>query len=130
VESKEASMSEQPMEIAKRGFMAWREGDLEAVESIMHPNVQWRWYEPGEWDCHSRDDVMQVVRERYDQGFAQADIEFVDAAPDVVIVVAHPRELAGDEWPEETATVLTFRDGKVVDMQDHRTKEEALEAVR
>jgi hypothetical protein len=73
---------------------------------------------------------MQVVRERYDQGFAQADIEFVDAAPDVVIVVAHPRELAGDEWPEETATVLTFRDGKVVDMQDHRTKEEALEAVR
>jgi hypothetical protein len=73
---------------------------------------------------------MQVVRERYDQGFALGEVEFIDAAPDLVIVVAHPREVGGDEWPEETATVLTFRDGKVVDVQDHHTREEALKAVR
>jgi ketosteroid isomerase-like protein len=90
-------MSEQAMVIAKRGFTVWREGDFEAVESIMHPNVQWRWYEPGEWDCHTRDDVIQVICERYDQGFAGGNVEFIDAAPDVVIVVAHPREVAGDE---------------------------------
>jgi ketosteroid isomerase-like protein len=122
-------MSQQTLELAKRGFAAWREGDFDTVESIMHPDVQWRWYEPGEWDCHSREDVMRVVRERYDQGFAPGDIEFIDGAPDVVIVVAHPREIGGEDWPEETATALTFRDGKVADMQDHRTKEDALAAL-
>jgi ketosteroid isomerase-like protein len=122
-------MSEQTMEIAKRGFTAWREGDLEAVESMLDPNVQWRSHEPSEGDCHSRDDVMQVVRERYEQGFALGDVEFIDAAPDVVIVVAHPGQVGGDAWPEETATVLTFRDGKVVDMQGHHTKDDALKAV-
>lgn len=122
-------MGEQAMELAKRGFAAWREGDFDTVESIMHPTVQWRSYEPGEWDCHSRDDVMQVVRERYDQAFARGEIEFIDGAPDVVVVVAHPREIGGDDWPEETATVLTFRDGKVADMQDYRTREDALAAV-
>jgi hypothetical protein len=29
-------MSERTIEIAKRGFTAWREGDLETVESILH----------------------------------------------------------------------------------------------
>jgi ketosteroid isomerase-like protein len=122
-------MGEQTMELAKRGFAAWRAGDFDTVESIMHPNVQWRWYEPGEWDCHSREDVMQVVRERYDQGFARGEVEFIDGAPDVVIVVAYPREIGGEDWPEETATVLTFRDGKVADMQDYRTTEDALAAL-
>jgi ketosteroid isomerase-like protein len=122
-------MGEQTMELAKRGFAAWREGDFDTVESIMLPDVQWRSYEPGEWDCHSRDDVMQVVKERYDQGFARGEIEFIDSAPGVVVVVAHPREIGGDDWPEETATVLTFRDGKVADMRDYRTREDALEAV-
>ncbi len=119
-------MGEQNVELAKRGFAAWREGDFDTVESIMHPNVQWHWYESGEWDCHSREDVMQVVRERYDQGFARGEVEFIDGAPDVVIVVAHPREIGGADWPEETATALTFRDGKVADTQDYRTKEDAL----
>jgi hypothetical protein len=122
-------MGERAMEIAERGITAWREGDFEAVESMLHPNVQWRSHEPGEGDCHSRDDVMQVVRERHEQGFAPGDVEFIDAAPNVVIVVPHPREVRGDEWPEETATVLTCREGKVVDMQGHHTKEKALKAV-
>jgi len=47
-----------------------------------------------------------------------------------VIVVAHPATVGGEGWPEETATVLTFRHGKVTDMQDYRTKADALATVR
>jgi len=46
-----------------------------------------------------------------------------------VIVVSHPSEIGGPEWPAETATVMRFRDGRVVSMQDYRTQPEALAAV-
>ena len=49
---------------------------------------------------------------------------------EAVVVVAHPAAVGGERWPEEAATVITFRQGKVRTMQDHRTKEEALAAVR
>ncbi len=117
------------MQLAREGFGAWQRGDFDAIEAMLDPAVRWRWFEPGEWDCHSRADVMNVVRERYRQGFAGGELEFVDGGADSVIVVAHPAAVGGEEWPEEVATVITFRDGKVTNMQDYRTKEEALAAV-
>jgi len=73
---------------------------------------------------------MSVISERHEQGFAAGDLEFVDAGEDRVIVVAHPREIGGEDWPEEAATLLTFRDGKVTTMQDYPTWDEALAATR
>jgi hypothetical protein len=96
---------------------------------MLDPNVEWRWFEPGEWDCHSREDVMRTLRERYEQGFAKGDLQFEDGGEDAVVVVSHPSEIGGPDWPEETATVMRFRDESVVSMQDYRTEAEALEAV-
>src|SRR5438105_3070863 len=123
-------MSEEAMELAKRGFGAWQRGDFATIESLLDSGVQWNWFQPGEWDCHNREDVMDVVRERYDQGFARDVFEFVDGGVDSVIVVAHPASIGGPEWPAEAATVLTFRDGKVTRMKDYRTKDDALAAAR
>jgi ketosteroid isomerase-like protein len=122
-------MSERAMDIAQRGFRAWIAGDFDTVESILDAGVQWHGSEPGEWDCLDRDDVMQVVRERHEQGFARGGLQFIDGGPDVVIVVSHPREIAGPEWPSETATVITFKDGRVREMRDYRTKADALRAI-
>ncbi len=121
-------MGGQSMETARRGFEAWQRGDFETIKAMLDPNVRWRWFEPGDWDCRSREDVMRTLRERYVQGFGRSELEFVDAGDDAVIVVAYPRAVAGD-WPEEAATIITFREGKVVDMQDYRTRDEALAAV-
>jgi ketosteroid isomerase-like protein len=123
-------MSEQTMSLAREGFGAWQRGDFATLEAMLDPRVQWRWFEPGEWNCNSRDDVMRTLRERYEQGFAASELEFLDAGEDSVIVVAHPAAVGGEGWPEETATVITFRHGKVTTMQDHRTSADALEAVR
>jgi ketosteroid isomerase-like protein len=123
-------MSDETMELARTGFGAWQRGDFATVERLLEPGVQWRWFEPGDWDCHSRQDVMDVVRERYEQGFARGELEFVDGGADSVIVVSHPAAVGGDGWPTDTATIITFREGKVVNMQDYRTKDEALAAVR
>ena len=123
-------MSEHTMALAREGFGAWQRGDFATLEAMLDPDVQWRWFEPREWDCYSRDDVMRRLRERYDQGFAASELEFLDAREDSVIVVAHPAAVGGEGWPEEAATVITFHQGKVTTMQDHRTKEEAVAAVR
>ena len=123
-------MSEQAMKLARKGFGAWQRGDFATIKALLDPDVQWRWFEPGEWDCHSRQDVMDVVRDRYEQGFARGYLEFLDGGEHCVIVVAHPAAIGGEEWPAETATILTFRNGKVVDMKDYRTRESALAALR
>jgi hypothetical protein len=46
-----------------------------------------------------------------------------------VIVVAHPSEMGGPDWPSETATVMQFRNERFVSMQDYRTEAEAIAAV-
>src|SRR5262245_42104092 len=122
-------MGSETLEIARRGFTAWQQGDFDTIEAILDPDVQWLSFEPGEWDCQDRTDLMRTVRDRYDEGFARAPIELLDAGDDVVIVIAKPRETGGDEWPPEVATVIRFADGKVVTMQDYRTKQEALASV-
>ena len=116
------------MKLARDGFAAWQRGDFDAVEDMLDPAVRWGWFEPGDWDCQSRQDVMRTLRERHQQGFGRSSLEFLEAGKGAVIVVAHPRQTAGPDWPEETATIVTFRGGKVVEMKDYRTRAEALAA--
>ena len=123
-----SEVSSTPAEIARRGFDAWRAGDFETIERILDPDVEWGSFEAGDWDCHNRDDVMQTLRERYEQGFAAGDLRFRDGGEDSVIVIAHPSEIGGPDWPDETATVITFHRDRVVSMQDYRTEAEALAA--
>jgi hypothetical protein len=121
-------MSRTPGEVAREGLEAWRAGDFETIEHILDPSVAWRSFEPGEWDCHSRDDVMRTLRERYEQGFARGALQFLDGGGDSVIVVAHPSKIGGPDWPDETATVMKFRGDRVISMRDYRTEAEALVA--
>ena len=122
-------MDSKPTEIAREGLEAWRKGDFETIEEILDPNVEWHATERGEWDCHGRDDVIRTLRERYDQGFARGELEFRDGGEQAVIVVSHPSEIGGPDWPSETATVMQFRNERVVSMQDYRTEAEAIAAV-
>jgi ketosteroid isomerase-like protein len=121
-------VSNDPLDVATEGLEAWRRGDFDTLERILDPDVEWGWFEPGDWDCHNRDDVMRTLRERYEQGFAKGKLELKDGGTDEVIVVLHPSAIDGPGWPEETATVMRFRDGKVVSMRDYRTEADALKA--
>jgi hypothetical protein len=123
-----AAVSAETMQLAREGLEACRRGDFEAVKSMLEPSATWRWFEPGEWDCENRDDIMGTLRERHAQGFAKGDLEFIDRGSERVIVVSYPSRIGGEEWPDETATVLSFHNGKVVDMQDYRTRDDAIAA--
>jgi ketosteroid isomerase-like protein len=121
-------VSNDPKAVATEGLEAWRRGDFDTLERILDPDVEWGWFEPGEWDCKNREDVMRTLRERHEQGFAKGKLEFKNGGENAVIVVSHPSDIGGPEWPEETATIMRFRDGKVVSMRDYRTEADALKA--
>src|SRR5919199_4516434 len=123
-------MSERELALVEEGLEAWRSGDFSRVESMLHPNATWRWWQPGEWDCLNRDDVLRTLRYRYEHGFGRAETEFVDGGPGTVIVVSHPSDIGGAEWPDEMATVIAFEGEKIATMQDYPTREDALAAVR
>jgi ketosteroid isomerase-like protein len=120
-------MSLETMALTAGGFRAWQRGEFAALEAILDPDVHWTCFEPGR-DCNNRDEVMQLLAERYEQGFAKSELEFIDATENALVVVAHPGAIGGEGWPDEPATLLTFRQGKVVDMRDYRTRTEALAA--
>ena len=119
-------MGEDLLELAREGFEAWRRGDLATIEAMLAPDVRWGWFEAGPWDCRSREDVMARLRERFSEGFAGEIVRIERLSDDAVVVVAHPSEIGGSDWPDEVATVIEFRDGKVVRMQDYRTRADAL----
>jgi len=123
-------MSSEALALAKTGLQAWRQGDFDVIEGLLDPAVEWHGFEPGELDCHGREEVMDVVRERHAQGFPAGELKFIDGVGDTMIVVAHPSEIGGPDWPAETATVFTFRAGKVTKMQDYRTKAEAVASIQ
>ena len=116
------------LELARAGLDAWKRGDFEALEELLAPDATWRAVEPGEWDCERRDDILRTLRERYEEGFTLGPIELVEAGRRTVVLVSHPAEVGGEEWPEETAIAIRFREGKVVTMQDYPTLADALEA--
>ena len=122
-------MSSVSLALAEQGLAAWRKGDFKTLERLLDLAVEWHWFEPGEWDCHGREDVMRTLRERHAEGFAAGALEFRDVGGDTVIVVSHPSQIGGPEWPDETATLMRFRQARVVSMQDYRTEAEALDAV-
>jgi ketosteroid isomerase-like protein len=122
-------MPSESLKRAEQGLAAWRAGDFKTFERLLDPAVEWHWFEPGEWDCQSRDDVLRTLRERHAQGFGAGALEFRDVGHDTIIVVSYPSEIGGADWPAETATVMRFREGKVVSMQDYRTETDARAAV-
>ena len=122
-------MGNDPMAIATAGLEAWRSGDFDAVESILHPAVEWGWFEPGEWDCHNRDDVMRTLRERYEQGFAKGRLEFKEGGEDAVIVVSHPSEIGGPSGrkrPQPSCVLATGRWSRCVTTELRLTRSKPL----
>ena len=55
-------------ELVRSMFDAFLRGDLDALSSLMDPAVQWLCSEPGDWDCHDRDEVLARLRDRHAEG--------------------------------------------------------------
>jgi ketosteroid isomerase-like protein len=130
-------MSEQNVELARRGYEDLMRGDLDAVFELLAPDLSWRWWQPGLGDCHSRGEAMRVIKERLAERAIGQLVEIIDADEERIVVVMRrnpesKRSYAEEGLPEghdETANLITIRNGKVVALQDYKTKADALAAV-
>jgi ketosteroid isomerase-like protein len=124
-------MSQANVEIVRLAYEAFARGDLEGAAAVLHPDVKYDWIDPGPGDCHNAEEVMQLAQARMAEGFVGEPREIIDAGDNVVIVVANPDPQRYGAAPGETAatTVLTLREGRIVAMQDYRSRADALTAV-
>jgi hypothetical protein len=67
---------------------AGRDG-VDAVVDLLDPQVEWLATEPGPWDCHDREQVLETFRRQYDQG-VRADFGEPIEAGDKVISTCAP----------------------------------------
>ncbi len=125
-------------QLARDGYEALMRGEVEAVERLMAPDLTWHWWEHGPWDCHSRDEAMALIRERMGQRAIGELTEVTEVTDGQVVVVMRtrpdsevaPEDLGRSPGHIESATLVTFREGRVVAMHAYPTKADALEATR
>jgi ketosteroid isomerase-like protein len=118
------------MERAKAVGQAWQAGDFSPLRELLDPEVDLIWSDASSWDCHNRDDVLRLLERLQQSGFSGTEIELIDAGDDVLVTVSRPRPPRGEGWPEEAATVITFRDGKAIHLWQFKTPDQALAAAQ
>jgi ketosteroid isomerase-like protein len=106
-------------EKVRAALEAWLKGDVCVLESILDEDVELLWWMPGN-ECRGRHAVVSLLKNRTGQSLG--DMELLDAGDDALVVARAPVD--GDR----PATLITFRDGKIVKMHQFRTQEEALHA--
>ena len=130
-------MSQENVEILRRGYEAFARGDLDYVLERLDPHVDWR---PaiapilGVETVQGREAVGRFFTRDLFEGFDQFRAEplsFEDLGGDFVLVMVRYTgrgESSGIEMDQEFATLYELRDGKTVTMRDYPTRAEALGA--
>jgi ketosteroid isomerase-like protein len=132
-------MSHESADLLLRGYHAFVAGDIEAIETMLDPDVEW--VPAGEADAVvlSRDRVLEVVAERAGEGYHVVVDRAIGLADRVVVSMRFSRmEIdPSDERPLQSrrsyllgrwAAVVYMRDARVTRVEEHPHLEAALEA--
>src|SRR5437764_13043408 len=124
-------MSQETVEIVRRGFEMWNAGDMNALGETWDPDVLWRsaegWPEPG--PCVGREAVMREVeqlREAWDTDSFQLIGDFIDVGDRVAVRFVWQGAGHGPESRVEMTGVFTVRKGRTVAMEFFWEHAEAL----
>jgi hypothetical protein len=129
-EMKETTMSDAAMETVFDHFHARRRRDLEAIATGLDPEVIHQGVLP-ELVCNGRGAVL----DRIDASFDSLDtgverLEFNTAGESVVVGIAGPRFREIPFLDGEIFMLFRVTDGRIMRIDDYRTREEAFEAAR
>jgi ketosteroid isomerase-like protein len=131
--------SAESADVLLRGYHAFVAGDLEAIELLLDPDVEWVAAGESEAVVVSRDRVLEVVAERVAEDYHVVVDRAIGLTDRVVVSMRFSRiELdPSDERPLQSrrsyllgrwAAVVYMRDGRVVRVEEHPHLEAALEA--
>ena len=132
-------MSHESAELLLRGYHAFVAGDLEAIATMLDPDVEW--VAAGESDAIlvSRDRVLDLVAERVAEDYHVVVERAIGLSDRVVVTMRFSRTEIDptDERPLQSrrsyllgrwAAVVYTREGRVVRVEEHPHLEAALEA--
>ena len=117
------------MEQARRGLAAWQRGDVAALADLLDPDVELLWWTPGNWDCHGKAQVVALLTERVNAE-PPAEVDIVDIDESTVLVERRHTVPDGPEAGFRPATMVRFREGRIVHMQQYRSRQDALADTR
>jgi uncharacterized protein len=127
-------MSQENVEIVRRGVEAWNAGDMAAFRELVAPDAIVRpppnWPEPGPYV--GREATMRYfegIREAWDMDTIEWVGEPVAAADRVVISFTWQGMGAGPEAKMQLTIVTTVRNGRVRDVDYFWDRAEALKAI-
>jgi ketosteroid isomerase-like protein len=126
------------VELMLRGYRAFVAGDLDSIEEMLDPEVEWVGSDAeGAFD---RDDVLEILNERVAEGYHVTVDRCIGVGDRVVVSMRFSRvdHDTEDERPLQTrrfylvgryAAVVTTRDGRVARVEEHPHLGAALAAV-
>jgi ketosteroid isomerase-like protein len=132
-------VSQAAVDLLLRGYRAFVAGDLEAIEGMLDPEVEW--IGVGEVSAIAdRGDVLDILRERVAEDYQVTVDRCIGVGDDVVVSMRFSRvELdASDERPLQTrrsfhvgryAAIVTMHDGRVTRVVEYPHLQGALAAV-
>jgi ketosteroid isomerase-like protein len=121
-------MSEENVELTRRGYEAVRRGDLGTIRGILHPDVKWHAGDPeADYACHNREQALAFMGRAGNRGPIGELVDVIDAGDKVVVIMRRAAENNG-ESTELVANLTTFCDGQVVEMVHYPNPEDALAA--
>jgi ketosteroid isomerase-like protein len=120
-------MTASNVELARRGFAAALNGDLDAVRDFLDPDVSWHGGDPSaDGACHGREEALEFMRRARSRQRIGELIDVVDAGDQVVVII---RASSDDSEPVTlSANLTTFRDGRAIEMVHYPNPEDALTA--
>ena len=130
-------MSQETVEVVRRGFQAFADGGLDAMAEFWDPDIDWRAAEGAIDDVgemHGPVAVRRYFQDLLDVFDAPSVVveELRDVGDDRVLAIQRVKgraKLSGIEIDLRFASVSTVRDGKVVRVREYLRVEDALAAV-
>ena len=132
-------MSQHAVETILRGYRAFVAGDLDAIEGMLDPEVEW--VGVGEAVAVAdRSDVLDVIRTRFDEEYQVTVDRCIGVGDEVVVSMRFARTEADpdDDRPLQSrrsyhlgryAAVVTLLDGRVKRVVEYPHLADALESV-
>jgi ketosteroid isomerase-like protein len=109
---------------------AWESGDLDAITSLLAPDVTWG--APGDPKpaCQSREQVLSWYQRSVSDGVRGSVMDVCRVGENVLVglLVTGPENAAGDGGQSERWQVLTIRDGLIGDIRGYEDRESAVAA--
>ena len=117
-------MSQELVDLARRGYEAAQRGDVDTLHELLDPDVKWNGGDPSS-GCQNRKQALGWMRTARERGPIGELVELIDAGDKVVVIM---RRTGEDGQPELIANLTTFRDGKAVEMVHYVDPQDARRA--